>query len=187
MNTASSKGRTTPSGTREDLALLRDGTIFGAGGTEIDFRTPDYSVWLTIKAKNDNDAETVAAAIEARFGNEGGTARQGTAKAVTAGSDGGGAPPRPEVGADIALLGMLVNGDEVPVKYSDALKRVAAELERLEGARRYLQDEVDVQATLAVTRDISRRHFIDRAHSAEREFARLRDGLRRLRHLRRRR
>lgn len=52
------------------LRLIRDGTIFGWGGTEIDFRTPDYSVWLTIKADSDVDAEAVAAALEATFGGD---------------------------------------------------------------------------------------------------------------------
>lgn len=50
-----------------DLRLLRDGTIVGPQGTEIDFRTPDYSVWLTVKADNDAEAERVAAALEAAF------------------------------------------------------------------------------------------------------------------------
>jgi hypothetical protein len=50
------------------LVLLRDGTIFGAGRTEIDFRTPDYRVWLTIKADGGAVAEAVAAALEAAFG-----------------------------------------------------------------------------------------------------------------------
>lgn len=47
--------------------LVRDGTICGPGGTEIDFRTPDYSVWLTIKSKSDTSAEMIAAALEAAF------------------------------------------------------------------------------------------------------------------------
>lgn len=50
-----------------DLALIRDGTIVGPCGTSIDFRTSDYSVWLEIKADRDEDAEAVAAALEAAF------------------------------------------------------------------------------------------------------------------------
>ncbi len=50
-----------------DVQLIRDGTIFGPNGTEIDFRTPDYSVWLTIKADSDSDAERIAAALESAF------------------------------------------------------------------------------------------------------------------------
>jgi hypothetical protein len=50
-----------------DLHLVRDGTIVGPNGTEIDFRTPDYSVWLTVKADSDSAAENVAAALEAAF------------------------------------------------------------------------------------------------------------------------
>lgn len=42
----------------------------GPNGTEIDFRTPDYSVWLTIKADSDEAAEAVASALEATFGKE---------------------------------------------------------------------------------------------------------------------
>jgi hypothetical protein len=49
------------------VQLVRDGTIFGAYGTEIDFRTPDHSVWLTVKAEKDADAEALAAALEAAF------------------------------------------------------------------------------------------------------------------------
>ena len=49
------------------ITLIRDGTISGPGRTEIDFRTPDYSVWLTIKADKDTDAERIAAALEAAF------------------------------------------------------------------------------------------------------------------------
>jgi hypothetical protein len=49
------------------IVLVRDGTIVGPQGTEIDFRTPDYSVWLTIKADSDEDAEALAAALEAAF------------------------------------------------------------------------------------------------------------------------
>lgn len=51
-----------------DVRLIRDGTIFGPNGTEIDFRTPDYSAWLTIKADSDAEAEQIAAALEAAFG-----------------------------------------------------------------------------------------------------------------------
>lgn len=51
-----------------ELNLVRDGTILGPNGTEIDFRTPDYSVWLTIKADSDAEAEAFAAALEAAFG-----------------------------------------------------------------------------------------------------------------------
>jgi cell division FtsZ-interacting protein ZapD len=56
--------------TTDRLTLIRDGTIVSGGGTEIDFRTPDYSVWLTIKADRDVDAEAVAAALEAAFGGQ---------------------------------------------------------------------------------------------------------------------
>lgn len=62
---------TVPSDRREAgkrIVLIRDGTIFGAGRTEIDFRTPDYEVWLTIKADDDTAAEAIAAALEAAFG-----------------------------------------------------------------------------------------------------------------------
>jgi hypothetical protein len=50
------------------MQLVRDGTIVGSQGTEIDFRTPDYSVWLTIKADRDADAEALASLLEANFG-----------------------------------------------------------------------------------------------------------------------
>lgn len=50
------------------VVLVRDGTIWEPDGTEIDFRTPDYDVWLTIKADNDAAAEAVATALEAAFG-----------------------------------------------------------------------------------------------------------------------
>lgn len=53
------------------MQLTRDGTIFSAGRTEIDFRTPDYSVWVTVKAERDSDAEAVASALEAAFGGDG--------------------------------------------------------------------------------------------------------------------
>lgn len=56
---------------RESLTLIRDGTIFVGHNTEIDFRTPDYKVWLTIKG-NDTKAEAVAAALEAAFGDDDG-------------------------------------------------------------------------------------------------------------------
>lgn len=49
------------------LSLVRDGTIFVGHNTEIDFRTSDYKVWLTIKG-DDAEAEAVAAALEAAFG-----------------------------------------------------------------------------------------------------------------------
>lgn len=49
------------------IELVRDGTIFSSNGTEIDFRTLDYSVWVTIKADTDEDAELVAEAFEAAF------------------------------------------------------------------------------------------------------------------------
>jgi hypothetical protein len=49
------------------VVLIRDGTIIGPQGTEIDFRTPDYSAWLTIKADRDADAEAIAEALEAAF------------------------------------------------------------------------------------------------------------------------
>lgn len=52
------------------LKLVRDGTIVGPNGSEIDFRTPDYSVWLTIKADKDSDAEAVATALETAFGDD---------------------------------------------------------------------------------------------------------------------
>ena len=52
------------------LTLVRDGTIIGPNGTEIDFRTPDYTVWLTIKADNDDQAEAVASALEEAFGGD---------------------------------------------------------------------------------------------------------------------
>lgn len=54
---------------RDQLALIRDGTIVGPNGTEIDFRTPDYKVWLTIKG-DDAEAEAVAAALDAAFGGD---------------------------------------------------------------------------------------------------------------------
>jgi len=57
----------------EPLALIRDGMIIGPEGVEIDFRTLDYSVWLTIKADTDEAAEAVAAALEARFAPEAAT------------------------------------------------------------------------------------------------------------------
>jgi len=82
------------------LVLIRDGTIFGAGRTEIDFRTPDYSAWLTIKAEDDAVAEAIAAALEDKFGTEGGTARQSTAKAASVGSPARGASSQGEVGAE---------------------------------------------------------------------------------------
>jgi hypothetical protein len=50
------------------LRLIRDGSITAPGRAEIDFRTPDYSVWLTIKADSDRDAEAVASALQAAFG-----------------------------------------------------------------------------------------------------------------------
>lgn len=40
--------------------LIRDGTIFGAGRTEIDLRTPDYAVWVTVKGDSDERVEAVA-------------------------------------------------------------------------------------------------------------------------------
>jgi hypothetical protein len=49
------------------VELLRDATIFSGSGTEIDFRTPDYSVWVTIKADSDEQAEAVAAAFKSSF------------------------------------------------------------------------------------------------------------------------
>jgi hypothetical protein len=50
------------------LVLVRDGTLIGPTLHEIDFRTPDGSVWLTIKADTDPEAERVASALEAAFG-----------------------------------------------------------------------------------------------------------------------
>jgi hypothetical protein len=49
------------------IELVRDGTIVGPKGTEIDFRTPDYSVWVTIKADTDEEAEVFAEAFEVAF------------------------------------------------------------------------------------------------------------------------
>lgn len=48
------------------LRLVRDGMLVLPGRIEIDFRTPDYSVWLTIKA----DAEAVASALDTAFGDK---------------------------------------------------------------------------------------------------------------------
>lgn len=57
-----------------NLRLVRDGTLVGPGGTEIDFRTDPYDeergVWVTIKADTDAEAEAVAAAFEAAFGGD---------------------------------------------------------------------------------------------------------------------
>jgi hypothetical protein len=86
--------------TSDPLILIRDGTIFGGGHTEIDFRTLDYSAWLTIKAENDAVAEAIAAALEDKFGTEGGPTRQGKAKAESVGSAVSGASPQREVGAE---------------------------------------------------------------------------------------
>lgn len=43
--------------------LIRDGTIASPGGTQIDLRTEDYEVWVTVKADRDADAEKVVAGI----------------------------------------------------------------------------------------------------------------------------
>jgi hypothetical protein len=48
---------------RRRIRLIRDGTIFGPGGTEIDLRTEDYKVWVTVKGDKDRRVEEVAAAI----------------------------------------------------------------------------------------------------------------------------
>lgn len=53
-----------------NLRLVRDGTLMTPHMTEIDFRTPGYSVWVTIKADTDADAERVAAAFETAFGGD---------------------------------------------------------------------------------------------------------------------
>jgi hypothetical protein len=53
------------------LVLIRDGSIVAPGRSEIDFRTPDYKAWITIKADTDSEAETIAQAIEEVFGETG--------------------------------------------------------------------------------------------------------------------
>jgi hypothetical protein len=69
----------------------------------------------------------------------------------------------------IAALQDGTSADEEALE--DRALAAEAEAELLRGARRYLQEEVDVQATLAVTRDISRRQYVERAR-------RLTEGLR---------
>ena len=52
---------------KRDVVLIRDGTIVGPKGTEIDLRTPSYDVWVTVKSDSDPKAEAVVAALIAAF------------------------------------------------------------------------------------------------------------------------
>lgn len=82
------------------LVLIRDGTIWGPDGTEIDLRTPDYSVWITVKSDRGGDTEAVADALESMFAAEGATTGHGTGTAESVGSPGEGASSQDEVGGE---------------------------------------------------------------------------------------
>jgi hypothetical protein len=45
--------------------LVRDGTVWGPNGTEIDLRTPKGDVWVTVKGDDTNSVEFIAAMLAA--------------------------------------------------------------------------------------------------------------------------
>jgi hypothetical protein len=50
------------------LELVRDGTLMLPGRSEVDLRTPDYEVWITVKGERDDDVERVVADLLNAFG-----------------------------------------------------------------------------------------------------------------------
>jgi hypothetical protein len=45
------------------LRLVRDGTIVGPEGTQVDLRTEDSRVWITVKGDSDDEVEIAVGKI----------------------------------------------------------------------------------------------------------------------------